>query len=220
MAKRRKKRNGEFSFDFSSLSFGQHTEQQEEREIPKISTEPACFENAEEMADRLDYDKDYFAFLSGNFVFGDFLEALIFRQKLEPSEMYVTTLGMGKDNIDSLVNLVEYLGCDKLNLLVSHYFASTERHKLMPYMREQFTGLPIDVAVLRSHTKIALIFSEKGNVLISGSANLSSSYNLEQIVIMHDENAINFVKAYLDDIMARFMVFRGLDGTVEPGKNE
>lgn len=125
--------------------------------------------------------------------------------------MYITTLGMGQDNIDSIVNLVDYLGCEKVNLIVSHYFAGVERHKLIPYMRQEFSGRPIDVAVLQSHCKIALIYSNKGNILISGSANLSSSNNVEQFVIMHDPAAIAYVKRRLDNIMARFTVFKGAE---------
>lgn len=205
----KKKKQG-FSFDFSALKFNAETQESEE-EIPKLSIEPAEFENAEAMADRLDYSKDYFCFVSGNFVFGDFIEALVFKKDLAPSKMYITTLGMGQDNIDSIVNLVDYLGCESVNLLVSHYFAGVERHKLMPYMRQEFSGRPIDVAVLQSHCKICLIFSEKGNVMISGSANLSSSNNVEQFIIMHDENAIAYVKRRLDNIMERFTVFKGAE---------
>ena len=214
---KRKKRSDGFSFDFSSLSFGGNRQEEEREEIPRLSTEPAEFENAEAMADSIDYSKDYFALVSGNFVFGDFLEALIFRKDLQPREVYITTLGMSRDNIDSIVNLVEYLGTGKVNLLVSHYFSGTERHGLMPYLRKEFAGLPIDVAVLRSHAKIALIFSDLGDILISGSANLSSSYNMEQFIISHDPGAIAYVRARLDNIMAQYTVFRGLEENKEEG---
>lgn len=215
MARRKKKNlaNGDlFSFDFSALTFGGRSAEDEDwEEIPKLTEEPAAFENAEYMADTIDYSKDYFAFVPGNFVFGDFLEALIFKKQLCPSEVYITTLGMSQDNIDSIVNLVDYLHCKKVNLIVSHYFAGVERHKLMPYMRQEFAGKPIDVAVLQSHCKITLIFSHKGNVMIDGSANLSSSNNVEQFNISHDETKIAYTKRRLDNIMQQFTVFRGLE---------
>ncbi|MCI8438099.1 MAG: hypothetical protein HFF73_01105 [Oscillospiraceae bacterium] len=206
---RKKKTGNGISFDFSSLTFGQAIEEDRE-EIPKLSTEPAAFENAEQMADSLDYSKDYFVFVPGNFIFGDFLEALCYKKRLAPDEIYITTLGMSQDNVDSIVNLTDYLGCKKVNLIVSHYFAGVERHKLIPYMQREFAGKQIDVAVLQSHCKIALIFSSKGNILISGSANLSSSNNVEQFVIMHDEKTITYVKKRLDNIMRRFTVYSGI----------
>lgn len=207
--KRKKNNNTGISFDFSALTFTNPTDDREE--IPKLSTEPAAFENAEQMANSIDYDKDYFAFVPGNFVFGDFLEALCYKKRLAPNEMYITTLGMSQDNIDSIVNLTDYLGCKKVNLIVSHYFAGVERNKLMPYMRREFAGKPVDVAVLQSHCKIALIFSEKGNILISGSANLSSSNNVEQFIILHDGKTIEYVRKRLDNIMRRFTVYVGLE---------
>lgn len=210
---RKKKIGNGISFDFSSLTFGQSAEEDRD-EIPKLSTEPVAFENAERMAESMDYSRDYFAFVPGNFVFGDFLEALCYKKRLAPDEVYITTLGMSQDNIDSIVNLTDYLGCKKVNLIVSHYFAGVERHKLIPYMRQEFAGKPIDVAVLQSHCKIALIFSQRGNILISGSANLSSSNNVEQFVIMHDEKAINYVKKRLDNIMRRFTVYSGIGNKV------
>lgn len=207
----KKKKQAEFSFDFSALTFGRPAEDDDQEEIPKLSTEPAAFENAEAMVDEIDYKKDYFCFVPGNFIFGDFLEALVYKKRLAPSEAYITTLGMSQDNIDSIVNLVDYLGCKKVNLVVSHYFAGVERNRLIPYMHQEFSGKPIDVAVLQSHCKIALIFSDKGNVLISGSANLSSSNNVEQFTIMHDQKTIEYVKKRLDNIMQQFTVFYGVE---------
>lgn len=205
---KRKRRSDGFSFDFSSLTFGNT---QEIEDIPKLTTEPAAFENAERMAASIDYDKDYFALVSGSFIFGDFIEALIFKKQLAPSSVYITTLGMSKDNVDSIVNLVDYLGCEKVNLLVIHYFAGTERHRTIPYMYREFAGRPIDMAVLQSHCKIALIFSDKGNILMSGSANLSSSNNVEQFIIQHDPATIAYVKSRLDNIMQRFTVYHGME---------
>lgn len=210
MGKRKLRAAGEFSFDFSALAFGQSAP--EEREIPRLTTEPAAFENAESMADRIDYGRDYFAFVSGKFIFGDFIEALCYKKRLAPSAVYITTLGMSAENVDSIVNLVDYLGCKKVSLLVSHYFAQVEKNKLVPYMKAEFTGRPIDVAVLQSHCKIALIFSERGNVLISGSANISSSNNVEQFILMHDAETIRFVRERLDNIMERFTLFSGREG--------
>lgn len=208
----RKKNNNSFSFDFSALSFGgKDPGRENEREIPRLTYEPACFRNAQDMAQRISWESDYISFLAGTFVFGDFLEALLHEKRLSPDVMYITTLGMNKENIDSLVNLVKYLGCEKLNLIISHYFAGVERHKLIPYMEHEFSGLDIDMAVIQSHAKICLIRSVHGDGAIVGSANLSSSNNIEQMIILHDPSAIDYLQKQLDTIMDRFTVYRGLE---------
>lgn len=209
MGRKKQKRSDGFSFEFSALTFGQ--EAPEEREIPRLSTRPVAFENAERMVERIDYGKDYFAFVSGKFIFGDLIEALCYKKRLAPSVIYLTTLGMSAENVDSIVNLVDYLGCRKVNLLVSHYFAQVEKNKLIPYMKQEFAGRPVDVAVLQSHCKIALIRSGKGDTLISGSANISSSNNVEQFIFMHDEGTIRFVQEKLDHIMERFTLYSGAE---------
>lgn len=214
----KKKQNAKFSFDFSSLKFAGQNAEDDREEIPKLSTEPAAFGNAENMVKSMDYTKDYFCLVPGNFIFGDFIEALCYRKQLKPTVIYMTTLGMSRENVDSIVNLVDYLGCKKVNLIVSNYFNGVERHGIMPYIRQEFAGKPVDVAVLQSHCKIVLIRSNKGNVLLSGSANLSSSNNVEQFVVMHDETALNYVQKRLDTIMSKFTVFHGMENRAIPVK--
>lgn len=69
-----------------------------------------------------------------------------------------------------------------------------------------------DIAVLQSHCKICLIRSPKGDAAICGSANLSSSNNVENFVLLHDRAVIDYLQARLDNVMERFTVFRGLTG--------
>ena len=208
MAGRRKRNPLDFSFDFSALDFDD-PEEQAQASARKLNTRPPDFDNAEQLADLIDYSKDYFCFVPGSFIFGDFLEALCFKKHLDPSVMYITTLGMGKENADSIVNLVDYLHCKHVNLIVSHYFQGAERNDTIPYMQQEFAGKPIDIAVLRSHCKIALIRSDKGDCVISGSANLSSSNNAEQFVIQHDAGVVDYVQSRMDEVMRRFTVYKG-----------
>lgn len=208
-----KKQTDEWSFDFSSLDFDYEPKKNQEAiPINRLNVEGVAFENAEKMVNSLDYSKDYFCFVAGSFIFGDFIEALIYQKELMPTAVYITTLGMSENNIDSIVNLVDYLGTQKVNLIVSHYFAGVERHKLIPYMEREFKNRPIDVAVLQSHAKIALIRSQNGDVAICGSANLSSSNNVEQFCILHSSPICEYIQSRLDEIMERFTVIRGLDG--------
>jgi hypothetical protein len=78
-------------------------------------------------------------------------------------------------------------------------------------MEKEFAGEPIDVAVLASHCKLCLIRSYKGDILITGSANLSSSNNVEQFIITHDKTAIDYIENKLSYIFDRFTVYRGGD---------
>lgn len=198
-----------FSFDFSSLQYREP--EPEKAPVPKLTYEPVAFENAEKMAWEIDWNQDYICIVSGTFIFGDFIEALLYRKALKPSVMYVATLGMSANNVDSLVNCVDYLKCEKLNLLVSHYFAGVERHNLIPYMEREFAGRPINVAVLQSHMKMCIIRSELGDAAIIGSANLSSSNNVEQFTITHNPETVEFCESRIQTIMDRFTVIKGME---------
>jgi hypothetical protein len=203
--------------DFSSLDFdlenilNQNKSPDVEKEFiqaARLNFEPVCFENAVEAAEYIDYQKDYFCFVSGKFIFGDFIEALLYKKQLKPKRVYITTLGMSGENIDSIVNL-EVLGAEEINLIVSNYFVAMERNKLVPYMVREFSGHNINVAVLSSHCKICLIECEQGNIIIAGSANLSSSNNVEQFQIMHDDKVFKTVKRMLNDILKKHTVIIG-----------
>lgn len=208
----RKKRN--LAFDFSSLDFSMpvFSPDEEARPINRLSPVPVSDENAEALARHIDWQRDYIALVSGAFVFGDFLELLLYVHDLRPTAVYITTLGMSENNADSIVNMTDYLGAEKVNLIVSHYFEGVERHKLIPYLEREFSGRPINIAVLQSHCKICLIRSDKGDAVICGSANLSSSNNVENFILLHDPTTIDYLQARLDNVMERFTVFRGLTG--------
>lgn len=216
MGKKKKIDFSSLDFDFDSVTLGgEEDDAAAEKEFIKaarLNLRPVTWENAEDAAKAIDYTKDYFAFTSGRFVFGDFIEALCYVQQLLPEKVYVTTLGMGRENIDSLVNIAGYLGCKQLNLIVSNYFIAMERNKLVPYMVREFTGLPIDVAVLASHCKLCLIDSPKGKLIMAGSANLSSSNNVEQIMLWHDDLLFKKMQSTLDSVMSKFCILHGESG--------
>lgn len=219
------------NFDFSSLDFsldfslfGNQSEERDEAaefiKTAKISLLPAAWENAVDMAEQMDLTQDYFCFVSGKFIFGDFIEALCHVHGLQPDAVYLTTLGMGQNNIDSIVNLVDYLGTKKVNLIVSNYWVSVERAKQVPYMIEEFSGKPIDVAVLASHCKICLIDSPVCKLIFAGSANLSSSNNVEQFQILHDPALFEWLRGRLDDVMSRWTILHGETGETIFGNNK
>ena len=191
MAKRKPKT---INFDFSSLSFdfgnvGDTPDPEADEDAAvrdllktaKLHPKPVLFENAEVMAKAIDLSEDYFALVPGSFVFGDLLEALCLKRALQPKTLYVTTLGLSPDNIDSLVNLHDYLGCSQVNLIVSSYFATVKRNETIPYIVGEFAGRDMNLAVCANHAKIALFerSGPGGDFVIFGSANLASSANLE-----------------------------------------
>ena len=208
------RRSKSINFDFSSLDFTvpAFNPGDEARPINRLSPVPVSDANAEALARHIEWGRDYLCFVSGAFVFGDFLELLLYVHDLQPSRLYITTLGMSENNVDSIVNMVDYLGAARVSLIVSHYFEGVERHKLFPLMEREFAGRQIDIAVLQSHCKICLIRSPKGDAAICGSANLSSSNNVEQLIILHDPAAVDYLQDRLDNIMERFTVFRGATG--------
>lgn len=206
-------------FDFSSLSFdfdlfgdSADDEDKELRELihtAKLNFKPVVFENALDMAKEMDLTQDYFALVSGAFVFGDLLEALCWKKQLKPKRLYVTTLGLSPDNVDSLVNMTDYLFVPEINLIISSYFASVERNRNIPYMVQEFSGRNINVAVCANHAKLALWECEEQSFLMFGSANLASSANLEVFAMTHDAEAVAFCKRLLSRIMRKWTVIRG-----------
>ena len=205
----------DFDFDFDiGMNQGDDPEKKEKEFIraAKLPYKPVCYKNAQDMVAGIDIREDYFCMVSGSFIFGDFLEALIDRYKIVVQRMYISTLGMSENNVDSIVNLCRYLHVKELNLIISGYFFGVERHNLVPYMVREFSGLPISVAVVASHAKITLIDFGVLKIVIHGSANLSSSRNLETFFITHDNDVYNYVHGIFGGIMERFKVVDGASG--------
>jgi hypothetical protein len=155
------------------------------------------YANAEKLADDIgDLPLNFRAFviLDGKFIFGDFLEALIVSKNWECQELTISTLSMSRENVDSLANLINGGYLKQLNLIVSHYYFSTERRELMPYIYDQLdVNDVLQVAVASVHTKIAMIRTTCGKkIVIHGSANLRTSSNIEQIVIEHSPHLFDF----------------------------
>ena len=155
------------------------------------------YEKAREMAKgiRLKKNSRFFCFVSGNFIFGDFIEALIVQNNWHIKRMDVSTLSMGQNNIDSLANLINGNYVEELNLIISDYFFQHERNGLIKYAYQE---LDIDnkfqLAVASSHAKIVAFETYNGGkVLIHGSANLRSSSNIEQMVVEENEHLYTFV---------------------------
>lgn len=148
----------------------------------------------------------YDVVVSGNFIFGDYIEAFLKTWNVNCPKMTISTLSMSQDNIDSLENCLRGGYVDELNIIVSAYFYSHERRSLIPYM---YKHLDIDnrfqLAVAGVHTKTCHFKTKGGkHVVIHGSANLRSSGNIEQFTIEDNEDLYNFYNGMFDEIIERY----------------
>lgn len=169
------------------------------------------YEHAREFARDLTLERGMscFAFVSGNFIFGDFIEGLVELGKLAVRSMTIQTLSMSQDNIDSLVNIIEMCETEKVTLVLSDYWFSHERGGLVPYLHRELVEAGVDarIAYASCHTKIFNIETWSGNKLtIHGSANLRSSRNIEQMQIDQCDELYEFVEEFTRRIVDKYTV--------------
>lgn len=155
------------------------------------------YDNAERMAIEIDIDSKgqrVDAIVSGNFIFGDFIEAYITAHNLSVEKMVISTLSMSQDNADSLALLLDNGFVKSLDLIVSAYFFSFERHALIPYIYKALDkDNRFNLAVCGVHTKTCQFKTSDGKyIVIHGSANLRSSGNIEQFTIEENEQLYGF----------------------------
>lgn len=153
----------------------------------------------------LSKNKRYYCILSGNFEFGDFIEAFILMKGLKVKELTISTLSLSQNNIVSLKNLLNS-NVDKLNLCVSDYFYAHNKKTAVPLIYNLLNEKQqLDFAVAGTHTKICLIETHCGKkVIMHGSANLRSSSNIEQLMIEHDNELFDFNRNYLSLIFEEY----------------
>ena len=188
------------------------------REIPAHMVK---YENAEKMANDIVLEKwcRYHSIISGSFIAGDFIEALIVSKKLKVAEMWITTLSLSADNVISLQNFLDFEPIDeewghpfvkKLNLIISDYFYSHERKNLIPLIYDKLaSGDRFQLAVAGTHCKTALILTECGlKIVVHGSANLRSSGNIEQLEIEENECIFDFQREYMENILTMYSTIK------------
>jgi hypothetical protein len=166
------------------------------------------FDNALKLAKEivLSQNDRYFVVLSGNFIFGDFIESFIMGKKLKVKELTIATLSLGKENIDSLANLLHWKAVDKINLLVSDYFYAHNKETAIPYIYKELDfDEQLEFAVAGTHCKVTLIETHCGKkIIFHGSANLRSSSNIEQLVVEVSDELFDFNYSYLSNIFAEY----------------
>lgn len=168
------------------------------------------YKNASELSKEIyiKQNERYFCIIDGSFIFGDFIEAFIYDRAMKVKELTLSTLSMSQENIDSFYNLMNLGYIENLNIIISDFFYSHERHNLVKYMYEK---LDIDdrfqLSVCRTHTKICMFETEMNGgrkYVIHGSANLRSSDNIEQFMIEENSELYDFNKLFHDKIIDNF----------------
>jgi hypothetical protein len=174
----------------------------------KVPEDFVLYDNAVKLARELRLDKGERAdaFVSGNFIFGDFLEAYLTTHRAKAKKMTITTLSLSQNNIDSLHNLMEggYIG--ELNLIVSVYFWAHEIHQLIPYIYRQLDiNDRFQLCVGGIHTKTTQFETMGGRkIIIHGSANLRSSGSVEQFTIEENERLYDFYDEVFTRIIEKY----------------
>lgn len=195
---------GDLDFDLGDFDFDEREPDTRTRIIqpridPGVLTQTVHFDHAEELADKIDLTGQTrtYAWVSGAFIFGDILEALWRRRRMDIKELSIASLSISEENVDSWAGLLAQANIEKFNLVCSAYFYSHYKYDLVPYMYQQLGNDPrVQIAFGAYHMKIITLTTHHGHTLtIHGSANMRSSTNVEQMMVepnnqeLHDFNA-------------------------------
>ena len=174
----------------------------------RIPTACVRYDNADALAREIDFKAGmrYDMFVSGSFIFGDFIEAFLRNNNCKAVKMTIGTLSMSKENVDSLFLLMDLGFIDNLRLMVSDYFYGHERRGIVPYI---YNRLDIDnrfqLGVTRIHTKTCHFESLGGKkIVMHASANLRSSGNVEQMTIEENPELYDFYDETYDILFKNF----------------
>jgi hypothetical protein len=118
-------------FDLEHLPGRDGIETQVYRKPLLYRPQGCAYDHAEDFAKEivLDGEHETFAFVSGNFVFGDFVEALVAMGKLSVKRMSLMTLSLNDENIDSIRNIIEWEPVERFDLVLSDYWYAHERKR-------------------------------------------------------------------------------------------
>lgn len=170
-------------------------------------TQHRAYENAEAFARQIDMTPGarVFAWVSGSFIFGDIIEALITARRVGIRRLYMCSLSIGQENIDSLKNVMLLMGdeLERMVLVFSGFQYSHRKYDLIPYMYRELDDERnrVQIAFGRWHAKLITMETVHGHTItIHGSANLCSSGSIEQIMIEVDDRELHQFNA---DIMER-----------------
>lgn len=205
----------DLDFDITDFDVWENVEPDERTRIltptldTEILTQTCCFDHAEEFAKKVKLgDRGRtFAWVSGSFIFGDIPEALWRTRGVGIKELYVSSLSISEENIDSWAGLMSTGMIERFDLLLSGYFYSHEKYKIIPLIYEKLDkGDEFNVAYGPYHTKVMCIRTYRDHLLtIHGSANARSSNNIEQVMIeVGDEELYAFNAAQIHELVSKY----------------
>ena len=202
--------------DLDLMEFLPSDETEETRyTLPKVvpmKEDFVLYDNAQKMARelRLGFGERFDAFVSGSFIFGDFIEAYLTTQNACAKRMTISTLSMSQNNVDSLHTLMEKGYIEELNLIISVYFWGNERSSLIPYIYKQLDiGDRFQLAVAGVHTKTVHFETLGGRkIIMHGSANLRSSGNIEQFTMEENPELYEFYDDHFNRIIDKYATIR------------
>jgi hypothetical protein len=138
---------------------------------------------------------------SGDFVMGDLIGQVVKRFG-SPRRITISTLSLSVKNAELLARVLESSVDLEIELLISHYFQSTNGdifRAIESLLSEKFPGR-FAVTVGRSHAKILLFDYSASAWVVETSANLRSSNNIEQFVISNDRALLDFHRGWILEI--------------------
>lgn len=158
-----------------------------------------------------------FAFINGDFIVGDILEALIDARVCVPQRATIMSLSMSEENVDSLVNVREMCGDEfGLHLVLSGYFYAMKKKPggLVQYIRDELPWATVSYAPV--HAKVMAVESAKGTkFVVHGSANLRSSRSIENIAIEADADLHDYIVGFAGKIAQAYAVQGVKTGTTK-----
>lgn len=208
-------------FDFDGANFDFHSANEnlfeddaiiENRYIvpPKPSTIKVDFAHAEKLAAEVEITAGsrHLFVVTGNFIFGDFIEALIMDKIWLVKNLSISSLGISENNIDSFAGMIRLGYIESIDLILSSYFFIHERYGMLKYvLKELDKDDRLQIAIAATHTKIALIETECGKfITIQGSANLRSSSSIETFCIDEGRVTYDFYKKFHDEIIYEYKI--------------
>lgn len=202
----------DFDFHFDIDFLNQHEQRYlNPKPVKEIPEQRLYFKHAKDLAKAIKIKKNQRAhvILSGNFIFGDFIEAFFVEKNIKTKRLIISTLSMSQNNIDSLANLFYGRYIDSLDLVISDYFFAHERNELIPYMlKELDQNNRFQLAVAGCHTKICLFETVVYGLkyVIHGSSNLRSSNCLEQVTIEENPKLYDFYKDFHEKILNEYSI--------------
>lgn len=178
--------------------------------VPTLTDMVLAYEKAEDLAKRVVLTPGVFqyGYISGEFIFGDFLEAMFVEHNLHTKRLLIATLSLSYGNVDNMKNLFEGGYVDRIDLVYSDFKFSDSRTTIVPYLYEELGKYDFQLTVARSHAKLACFTTDNTpeplSIGIRGSANLKSASCIEQIFVNESPQMNTIDEAVFDHLIERF----------------